>query len=411
MSGCVPSAKPPRLASIVGLLVATSAAVLGSTVTIARQDVAELLFLSFSDGTRWSVSLSPAPGGETRLVSDRLPGAGGEATVTTGGGTIVVDGIDPVVTGATTPVALPPDEERIDRTLKGDLPVTVTTPATAPGFSAGSIFEEHSRLAPPDPRAMPAVAFTASTVPLSALAVARFISPAQPSTAVADLEPVPTPVPRPDVTTLTAAHYPARTIAPAEAQAAASMMLSAYAPDASVVDQGVFAALFATPRARPEVPAEPVGPGDHWWARLLLPSSIYSAKEQTCLAEAVYFEARSEPYKGQVAVAQVVLNRVRNPAYPGSICGVVYQNRTMDNACQFSFACDGVRDVVRDRKAWALARKVARDVSFEGVRVPEVGTATHYHAVYVRPDWASVFRKKARIGLHVFYQTLKGGWS
>jgi spore germination cell wall hydrolase CwlJ-like protein len=70
-----------------------------------------------------------------------------------------------------------------------------------------------------------------------------------------------------------------------------------------------------------------------------------------------------------------------------------------------------VRDVVRDRKAWALARKVARDVSFEGVRVPEVGTATHYHAVYVRPDWASVFRKKARIGLHVFYQTLNGGWS
>jgi spore germination cell wall hydrolase CwlJ-like protein len=411
MSGCVQSSRPPRLLVLAGLLVATSAAVLGSTVTIARQDVAELLFLSFSDGTRWSVSLSPAPGGETRLLSDRLPGHGGEATVTTGEGSIVVDGIDPIVTGATAPVEVTPDEDRIDRSWKGDLPVTVTTPATAPGFSAGSIFDEHSRLAPPDPRALPPVAFSASSVPLSALAVARFIAPAPAGVAVADLEPIPLPVPRPDVTTLIAAHYPARTMAPAEAQAAAAMMLTAYAPNASVVDQGVFAALFATPKARPEEPSESVGRGDHWWARLMLPTSIYSAKEQKCLAEAVYFEARSEPYKGQVAVAQVVLNRVRNPAYPNSICGVVYQNKRMDNACQFSFACDGIRDVVRDRKAWALARKVARDVSFEGVRAPDVGTATHYHAVYVRPDWASVFTKKARIGLHVFYQTRNGGWS
>jgi spore germination cell wall hydrolase CwlJ-like protein len=173
----------------------------------------------------------------------------------------------------------------------------------------------------------------------------------------------------------------------------------------------MFAALFTTPKARPDVPAEPTGPGDHWWAKLLLPSEIYSADEQRCLAEAVYFEARSEPYKGQVAVAQVVLNRVRNPAYPNSVCGVVYQNKTMSNACQFSFACDGIRDIVRDRKAWALARKVARDVSFEGVRIADVGTATHYHATYVKPDWARVFTRKTRIGLHVFYQTVRGGWS
>jgi spore germination cell wall hydrolase CwlJ-like protein len=66
---------------------------------------------------------------------------------------------------------------------------------------------------------------------------------------------------------------------------------------------------------------------------------------------------------------------------------------------------------VRDRKAWALARKVARDVSFEGVRIADVGTATHYHATYVKPDWARVFTRKTRIGLHVFYQTLRGGWS
>src|SRR5690606_39932841 len=78
----------------------------------------------------------------------------------------------------------------------------------------------------------------------------------------------------------------------------------------------------------------PVGKGDHSWMRNPLPPSVFSEKEQTCLANAIYFEARSEPLRGQAAVAQVVLNRVRNPAYPGSICGVVYQNENWLNACQ-----------------------------------------------------------------------------
>ena len=90
----------------------------------------------------------------------------------------------------------------------------------------------------------------------------------------------------------------------------------------------------------------PLAKGDHAWMSQPLPPSVFSKAEQKCLANAIYFEARSESLRGQAAVAQVVLNRVRNPAYPNSICGVVYQNDNWRNRCQFSFACDGIKDRV-----------------------------------------------------------------
>ncbi|MEL6751247.1 MAG: cell wall hydrolase, partial [Pseudomonadota bacterium] len=89
-----------------------------------------------------------------------------------------------------------------------------------------------------------------------------------------------------------------------------------------------------------------LGKGDHKWAAKKLPASSRTAKQRRCLANGIYFEARGESVQGQKAVAQVILNRVKNPAYPNSICGVVYQNKHMRNACQFSFACDGIRDRV-----------------------------------------------------------------
>ena len=92
----------------------------------------------------------------------------------------------------------------------------------------------------------------------------------------------------------------------------------------------------------------PMGKGDHWWLQNPLPAAVFSKAEQTCLANGIYFEARSEPLRGQAAVAQVILNRVRNPAYPDSICGVVYQNDDWFNRCQFSFACDGIKDRVTE---------------------------------------------------------------
>ena len=81
-----------------------------------------------------------------------------------------------------------------------------------------------------------------------------------------------------------------------------------------------------------------------------------------CLATAIYFEARSEPESGQIAVAQVVLNRVKNPAYPNTVCGVVYQNKDKRNRCQFSFACDGIRDRISEQRAWSSAQALARRI-------------------------------------------------
>jgi spore germination cell wall hydrolase CwlJ-like protein len=132
----------------------------------------------------------------------------------------------------------------------------------------------------------------------------------------------------------------------------------------------------------------PMGKGDHAWMRNPLPASVFSRAEQKCLANAIYFEARSESVRGQAAVAQVVLNRVRNPTYPASICGVVYQNDHWLNRCQFSFACDG-------RKK----------------RVTEPRSSTHYYASYVSPGWARSMKKMTKIGLHIFYRTYGGGWS
>ncbi len=128
-----------------------------------------------------------------------------------------------------------------------------------------------------------------------------------------------------------------------------------------------------------------------------------------CLAEAIYFEARSEPEKGQYAVAQVVMNRTRTGYYPGTVCGVVYENRSRRNACQFSFACDGKPDRVRDPKSWATAQRIADDVLTNGAYLPDIGTSTHYHATYVRPRWIRDMTDRHRLGTHVFYRVRK--WS
>ncbi|HEY0292475.1 MAG TPA: cell wall hydrolase [Hansschlegelia sp.] len=128
------------------------------------------------------------------------------------------------------------------------------------------------------------------------------------------------------------------------------------------------------------------------------------AKAEQCLAEAVYFEARGEPVKGQYAVAQVIMNRVRSGFYPSDVCGVVYQNKNRRNACQFSFACDRIPDRVTNLHAWRIATGVARDVAQNGAWLPEVGDSTHYHATYVRPRWTRDMVKEDKIGRHIFYR-------
>nr|WP_246753847.1 cell wall hydrolase [Jiella flava] len=160
---------------------------------------------------------------------------------------------------------------------------------------------------------------------------------------------------------------------------------------------------------QPEAFIPPIDDGDHAWAATALPQKAYSKAEQTCLANGIYFEARGESSQGQAAVAQVILNRVRNPAYPNSICGVVYQNKNWRNRCQFSFACDGHKDRVRDAEAYDKAKDIAEEVTEGKIWIAEVGSATHYHATYVRPRWARAMEEVDKIGRHIFYRTFDGG--
>jgi hypothetical protein len=121
-----------------------------------------------------------------------------------------------------------------------------------------------------------------------------------------------------------------------------------------------------------------------------------------CLAQAVYYEAASERDEGQRAVAQVVLNRVRHPAFPSTVCGVVYQGAERVTGCQFSFTCDGSLARIPSVGGWARAERVARD-ALGGTVAAAVGNSTHYHANYVVPYWAPTLDKAATIGAHIFY--------
>ncbi len=130
---------------------------------------------------------------------------------------------------------------------------------------------------------------------------------------------------------------------------------------------------------------------------------------ESCLAKAVYFEARDQPFRGQVAVAQVVINRVFSPFYPNDVCAVIYQNAARHRACQFTFACDGRLKPINERGAWARARRIAHETLDGQLYVPEVGTATHYHAVDARPTWVHEMHRIAREGSHTFYRPIAWG--
>lgn len=153
----------------------------------------------------------------------------------------------------------------------------------------------------------------------------------------------------------------------------------------------------AAPEAMPTLPARidasvldglPAASGDAQWQ---------------CLAEAIYFESRGEPIAGQIAVAEVVLNRVDSRRYPNSICAVTKQGVGSGRACQFSYACDGRPDVMTSPVARDRAGKLAR-LLIDGRPRTITDGATHFHATYVRPSWARSFPRTAAIGNHIFYR-------
>jgi hypothetical protein len=126
--------------------------------------------------------------------------------------------------------------------------------------------------------------------------------------------------------------------------------------------------------------------------------------EQKCLAQAIYFEARSEPLAGQAAVAQVIFNRIKSGLYPTTICGVVFQNSERFLRCEFTFTCEGHGLGIGDQASWATAVRLAREVTEGRVYNMAVGDATHYHADYVKPYWSRYLEKLDVIGRHIFYR-------
>jgi len=145
---------------------------------------------------------------------------------------------------------------------------------------------------------------------------------------------------------------------------------------------------------------------------MMLPSGSGSfagrASAADCLTAAVYYEAATEAGQGKRAVAQVVLNRVRHPAFPNSVCEVIMQGAGRTTGCQFTFTCDGSLYRRPSRHGWESARQIAL-AALSGMVEPSVGLATHYHANYVRPYWSSSLDKVAAIGTHIFYRW-PGGW-
>lgn len=135
--------------------------------------------------------------------------------------------------------------------------------------------------------------------------------------------------------------------------------------------------------------------------------SDQKASQHQCLAEAIYYEARSEPIAGQLAVSDVILNRVRDWRYPDTICNVVYQGSERETGCQFSFTCDGSMDKAPKGKYWATSQAVASNVML-GLNKPVVGSATHYHTHAVSPIWAPSLVKTRVVGAHIFYRWPRG---
>jgi len=132
-------------------------------------------------------------------------------------------------------------------------------------------------------------------------------------------------------------------------------------------------------------------------------------KAERCLTNAIYFEARGESVRGQIAVAQVVLNRAFSGYYPHDVCGVVYQNAQRHLACQFTFACDGRSKAIREPDAFERATRISKAALDGTVWLPQVGKATHYHAYWVHPGWTRGMSKLDRIGVHTFYRPRQWG--
>lgn len=362
--------------------------------TIALQDVTAMIAGDGTNADRWMTHLTPSGAGSTHA------------------GTVHFQ-TDPLHTGAIVPMpggikrpgsdvlALEPakvvqpetaDEDRVNRVEKTGRLVSIAPTAPPKAFSAGTVMQRQSNLLKPSFNTDDAMAFVKGNPKAEALQIAAAFHVKSPKPVAAD--------------NLQFA------VASLVTNATPDILATAYAPPKpDFARQSPFAGLIKAQPAAAGRFIPPAAKNDHSWVHKPLPAESFSQKEQRCLAIGIYFEARGEPAEGQAAVSQVILNRVRNPTFPDSICGVVYQNSHWRNRCQFSFTCDGIKDRVTSPKHWKLAQDIAMATTAGKIWLDDIGSSTHYHANYVNPRWAHSMKRLTKIGLHIFYRTYNGGWS
>ncbi|MDX8514739.1 cell wall hydrolase [Mesorhizobium captivum] len=361
----------------------------GFPSVVAYQDMASLVSGLESPSHRWNAYVEKSVAGSVHAAE--MPFVDSAATGSISGSGVALPGVGTVafrgkgnVAGAT------PDEDRVVRADKKGRLVQVSPVAPPKNFSAGSIFERTSSLLRPAMDSNLKLTFAKPEIKGKEVQIAQAFHIRE------DKKPDP--------------GLPAALVALVNNDKP-DILATAYAQSApDYAKASPFEALLQDdPNDGRFIP--PMGKGDHAWMQNPLPAAVFSKPEQECLAKGIYFEARSEPVRGQAAVAQVILNRVRNPAYPKTICGVVYQNDNWFNRCQFSFACDGRKKRITDPASYKTAQEVAMAVTAGKIFIPEVGSSTHYYANYVHPGWARAMQRMTRIGLHIFYRTYGGGWS
>lgn len=378
--------------SLLAPLVIGVAAWIAFPSTVAYQDMASLVSGADSSKTRWNNFVETSGAGSVHKAEMKFA----DGDLTTGsisGAGVDAPGIGKVALEPERPITNEtPDEARINRSEKRDRLIKVAPVAPPKEFNAGSVLKRSSSIL--DPR-------KAQNMQMA------FVKP--------DIEGR-------EIKIATAFHLPrkqkpvlgvSRKLASLVTNTTPDILATAYAPPKpDYAKASPFASLLREEADRKRgrfIP--PSAKGDHAWVREPLPAKVFSKREQRCLAAGIYFEARGEPVAGQAAVAQVILNRVRNPNYPNTVCGVVYQNKTWRNRCQFSFACDGIRDRIASPAYWKTAQEVGQAVTAGVIWFPEIGSSTHYHATYVNPRWARTMKRMKKIGRHIFYRTYGGGWS
>lgn len=355
--------------------------------TAAYQDMASLVSGMERESSRWNAFVERSAAGSVHAAE--MPFADGDAvTASISGSGISAPGIGKVSLRGKVVNPIP-DEERVSRSDKRGRIVRVAPVRPPKTFDAGSMFQRTSLLVGPSADVKMAFAMPDAIRGKEVeIAQAFYMKPKK------RIDP----------------GVPA-VLANLINNDKADILATAYAPPKpDYSSASPFQSLLKDPNDTGRF-IPPIVDGDHAWMSKPLPPEVFSAKEQQCLATGIYFEARGESLRGQAAVAQVVLNRVRNPAYPSTICGVVYQNQHLRNRCQFSFACDGKKDVITNRKAYKTAEDIAMAVTAGKIFLPEVASSTHYYAQYVSPGWARSMEKMKKIGLHIFYRTYGGGWS